>query len=148
ANGVIESTGGNDFVAALREGKHIPRDLGIVLLKALAREPDRRYANVRLLLRDLRQLRAELHLAAGAPMPAQHLRTLFPETSLPEGSAPRLPAGGGDVRRRPTPPSVPPRPKAEAPKAELPGAGDLDVFAALGRDTSKREPVTLLPPPP
>ena len=74
----------------------LPRDLGRIVRRALAKDPERRYQNAKDLRNDLEELKASID---SGELMAPSRRDLFGGSSLLRARLPELGAGGGSVSR-------------------------------------------------
>jgi len=121
---VAGSEGGAEFAELLRSGTRIPRDVGSILLRSLARDLEQRPFGVTLLLEDLERIGEKLGLRVHPSTTAAHMRRLFLEP-----------------RTQPPPPLAPTAPRSEY-------WGDFNVFSSLAKPRAPAEPTQMLPPPP
>jgi hypothetical protein len=161
APSILESDGGPDFVARLQEGRRIPRELGQILLKALAVEVERRYADPFLLLDDLHKVKHKLGFRTEPSALGEVLLRLFPAPPPPpppaEPSEPELiveeissPSASAAPPLEPAPAPVadspPPLPDAHVPASDIPAYlaestyAEFEAFPSLSRTLPPVQP--------
>ena len=164
---VLEKVRSADVAPPSKSNPEVPRNLDTVVLRALAKEPDERYANASDLLRDLDSVLYSYTPAPGSADVAIYLHRLQAEESAVaeararEAAHAQAPAQEEPARRRKsksapvrrtgaapkvTPPPPPPPVKATpGPPPEAAPVSAPEVFGSLGRsadaETGRRTPL-------
>ncbi len=166
---VLEKVRSAEVKAPSRSNPEVPQNLDAVVLRALAKEPDDRYANASDLLRDLDSVLYSYTPAPGSADVAIYLHRLQAEEGAmaeakareavetaaePEPSSRKRKSKGTPIARKgapaarpePSPPRPePPRPAPAPPVAAPPAAPPAEVFGSFEAKSVEREKASRVP---